>query len=82
MVSWLPADAVSKSILDVAFAREQPPFALNLVHPRPVAWNDVITAVANALIKQKKLENKPLRVVPFHGWFSLLERRANSVIKC
>ncbi|KAF8054252.1 putative aminoadipate reductase [Lyophyllum atratum] len=74
LVSWLPMHAVSKAILDVAFAEEQPPVVLNLVHPRPVGWNAVIEAIQEVLEEG----SAPLRVLPFPEWFSLLERRAKN----
>jgi len=67
--------AVSKAILDIAFAEEQPPVALNLVHPRPVGWNAVIESIQEALGEG----SAPLRVLPFPKWFALLERRAKNV---
>lgn len=70
--------AVSKAILDIAFAKEQPPFALNLVHPRSVAWNDVVLPIGQAIIRQRKLPGSSLRVVPFPEWFSILEELAKS----
>ncbi|RDB20739.1 Non-canonical non-ribosomal peptide synthetase FUB8 [Hypsizygus marmoreus] len=72
LVSWLPMHAVSKAILDVAFAKNQPPVALNLVHPRPVPWNAVILAVKEAL------RNHDPKVVPSREWFAMLEKRAGN----
>lgn len=70
MVSWLPMDAVAKAIVDTAFTNERLPPALNLVHPRPVEWNLVITSVRDA-VKQEITEN--LELVSFQEWFSRLE---------
>lgn len=75
-VSWVPMDAVSRTIIDVAFAKDRPPTALNLVHPRPVKWNDVILPVGEAVARQRKLGL--LRVIPFQEWFSLVEKHAKS----
>jgi len=75
-VSWLPMDAVSKIILDVALAKEPPPIALNLVHPRPVQWNDVMLPIAEAITRKQNLDT--LRVVSFQEWFSLVEKHAKS----
>jgi len=71
-------DAVSRAILEIAFAKEHPPIALNLVHPRPVAWNDVIIPIGEAVARQRNLATDTLRVVPFQEWFSLIETRAKS----
>lgn len=66
--------AVSQAILDVAFSKEVPPIALNLVHPRPVEWNTIIASILEALAQ----DNAHLDVVPFQKWFSLLETRAKT----
>ncbi|GLB38113.1 putative acetyl-CoA synthetase-like protein [Lyophyllum shimeji] len=77
VASWVPMHAVSKAILDIAFAEERPPAALNLVHPRPVEWNSIIDSVKEAL--EEGREGLPaMRVVPFAEWFALLEQRAKS----
>ncbi|KAJ7888517.1 hypothetical protein B0H13DRAFT_2341919 [Mycena leptocephala] len=34
---WLTPEVVSHTIVDAAIATEKPPFAINLVHPRPVS---------------------------------------------
>jgi hypothetical protein len=68
-------DAVSRAILDVAFTKELPPIALNLVHPRPVRWDDVMLPAGKAAARQKNL-GTDLRVVSFQEWFSLVEKRA------
>jgi hypothetical protein len=40
--AWLSPYAISGAILDVAFAEEQPPITVNLVHPRPIPWRTSI----------------------------------------
>ncbi|KAG6847388.1 hypothetical protein H0H93_008505, partial [Arthromyces matolae] len=74
LVSWLPMHAVSKSIIDIAFSPNQLPSAVNLVHPRPVQWNDVINALKDVLEKK----HGSLRVVSFTEWFALLEKRSKN----
>ena len=71
-------DAVSKVILDIAFGKERPPIALNLVHPRPVDWKDVMIPVGKAVTKQQNLGTNALRSVSFQEWFSLIEKRGKS----
>ncbi|RDB20292.1 Non-canonical non-ribosomal peptide synthetase FUB8 [Hypsizygus marmoreus] len=73
VVSWVPADAVAKSIIDVALAAEAPPIALNLVHLHPVEWKSVIS---NIKIAVKDVLNKDLGLVSFHDWFESLQSRA------
>ncbi|KAG6906942.1 putative NRPS-like protein biosynthetic cluster [Tephrocybe rancida] len=62
------------AILDVAFFPDVPPEALNLVHPRPIRWNDVIDALKRTL----EQGGASLRVSPFQEWFALLEKRSKN----
>ena len=76
VVSWLPAPAVAQILLDVAFSTEdwtQP--ALNVVHPRPVPWTSIISAINDALVQEGVLKER-LAMVEFSEWFELLEIRA------
>ncbi|KAG6863132.1 hypothetical protein C0993_012766, partial [Termitomyces sp. T159_Od127] len=66
--------AVSKTILDIAFSADNLPEAINLVHPRPVKWVEVMNAFKAVLDK----DGYPLRMVSFQEWFSLLEKRAGN----
>ncbi|KAG6900035.1 putative secondary metabolism biosynthetic enzyme, partial [Termitomyces sp. T159_Od127] len=45
VISWMPMHTVSKTILEIAFSADKLPEAINLVHPSPVRWNDVIDAL-------------------------------------
>ena len=68
--------AVAKILLDVALStgtRKQP--ALNIVHPRPVAWASIISAINDALV-QEDVVKQQLPVVEFSMWFELLETKA------
>lgn len=75
VVSWLPADAVARAILDVVFVSQAPPTALNLVHPDPVGWNSVISIIKDAIKGALALD---LKLVPFQDWFSQLELRSTN----
>jgi hypothetical protein len=70
--SWLPFDAVSQAILDVAFSKEALPRALNLVHPRPTPWHNIITAASDNLVKNEITKDR-LPLVNFEIWFSKLQ---------
>lgn len=68
--------AVAQTLFDVALSAEtktQP--ALNIVHPRPVAWNSIISAVNDALVQEDVMKER-LPVVEFSKWFELLEAKA------
>ncbi|KAG2145295.1 putative aminoadipate reductase [Suillus bovinus] len=77
-VSWIPPHAISNSILDVAFAKEEPPIVMNLVHPRPTAWNMLIQPMADALVEHK-VTSYPLPLVPFSEWLNKLELSAKNL---
>ncbi|KAG1799974.1 putative aminoadipate reductase, partial [Suillus variegatus] len=77
-VSWIPPHAVSNAILDVAFAEEVPPIAVNLVHPRPTAWKTLMQPITDALV-ERKVTNYPLPLVPFSEWLEKLESSAKDL---
>ncbi|KAG5652630.1 putative secondary metabolism biosynthetic enzyme [Sphagnurus paluster] len=75
VVSWLPMDGVAGSILDIALGDKAPPPMLNIVHPRPVEWSNVIADIKTAI---KEVLERDLDVVPFDDWVSALEAHANT----
>ncbi|KAF8174554.1 putative aminoadipate reductase [Pholiota molesta] len=72
--SWVPMDGVAQSIIDVVRHKESPR-ALNIVHPRPVAFNDLMKAVNEGLAAEGIVTSK-LPILPIQEWFALLEARA------
>ena len=70
-VSWIPMDAVAEIIRDTVLSQEEMPTLVNAVHPRPVAWKQVMSDI-NAC-----LHDKPLAVVPYSWWLEALERAAD-----
>lgn len=64
--------SVAQTILDIAFSEQPASPALNIVHPRPVAWNSVIGSIDEALVQEGVIASK-LPVVDFATWFSQLE---------
>ncbi|KAF9244919.1 putative aminoadipate reductase [Melanogaster broomeanus] len=75
VAAWLPPRAVSDAVLDIAFAEDKPPIAVNLVHPRPVEWVSLMKPISSALY-QKNLTSEPLPLVPFDQWVTRLEKYA------
>jgi nucleoside-diphosphate-sugar epimerase len=67
VVAWLAPEAVSRAIVDAALSTEKPPFAVNLVHPRPVSWDLVMSTMAGAA---------QLSLIPFADWVRNLEVRS------
>ena len=76
LLSWLPMHAVAQTLLEVSLSTEsktQP--ALNIVHPRPVPWDSIISAINDALVQEGVVKER-LPIVEFSKWFSLLEAKA------
>ncbi|KAF7340997.1 Acetyl-CoA synthetase-like protein [Mycena sanguinolenta] len=68
VVAWLPPTAISRAIVDVALKPEKPPFAVNLVHPRPISWDLVMSTMANTA---------QLPLIPFADWVQQLQDRSS-----
>jgi hypothetical protein len=49
--------------------------AVNLVHPRPIAWKTLMRPVADAIF-ERKITSNPLPLVPFSEWLEKLESSA------
>ncbi|KAJ6611012.1 hypothetical protein B0H10DRAFT_1953401 [Mycena sp. CBHHK59/15] len=81
LVSWIDFETVAQALMDVAFSalknseHELYP-ALNLVHPRPVAWNFVMTTLRDTM-KQTNGSTE-LQLVGFSDWCTELETSAAS----
>ncbi|KAL4077419.1 putative nonribosomal peptide synthetase, partial [Scleroderma citrinum] len=74
-MAWLPTDAVSGAILDVALGEDEPPMAINLVHPRPVEWEALMRPISAALFA-KNITAEPLPLIPSAEWYHRLETLA------
>ncbi|KAF7297405.1 General substrate transporter [Mycena indigotica] len=70
LVSWIDFDTIRDAILDVAFNHNSEATVFNAVHPRPVSWDFVITALRDALVEER---NTTLELVDFADWFARLE---------
>jgi len=77
-MAWLPTDAVSGAILDVAFSEDDPPIAVNMVHPRPVEWTALMKPISDALFA-KRITKEPLPLIPAAEWYHTLEKHALNV---
>ncbi|KAJ3740205.1 acetyl-CoA synthetase-like protein [Lentinula detonsa] len=73
VISWIPMDAVADAIVDVGLSSSIPPAAVNLVHPHPIPWSQMIQDVRNAVINAKQLKADALKLVPFRIWFEALQ---------
>ncbi|KAI6042371.1 putative aminoadipate reductase [Pisolithus marmoratus] len=74
-VAWLPMDAVSGAILDVSLSDEEPPIAVNLVHPRPVEFEAIMKPISDALF-EKNITRERLPLLHSSEWFHRLEKQA------
>ncbi|KAJ7486758.1 putative aminoadipate reductase [Mycena latifolia] len=66
VAAWIPAEAVARAIVDAALSAESP-FAINLVHPRPVPWDTLMSSMA-------RIARRPL--IPFPDWVRQLQARS------
>ncbi|KAJ7696821.1 acetyl-CoA synthetase-like protein [Mycena rosella] len=66
-VAWITPEAVAGTIVDAALNTEKSPFAINLVHPRPVTWDALMSSMA-------RTAQRPL--IPFADWVHQLETRS------
>ncbi|KZT23244.1 acetyl-CoA synthetase-like protein [Neolentinus lepideus HHB14362 ss-1] len=77
VTTWMTSEVVARTVLDTAFAEEHPPSALNVLHPRPVPWTVLREGIRAALVKiVDHGKSKPLPLVPFKQWITLLENKA------
>ncbi|KAJ7073093.1 putative aminoadipate reductase [Mycena amicta] len=73
VVSWIDFTVASQAVVDAALATNSPNAAtavFNLVHPRPVAWNDIVGALHAVLEKTQ--------IVDFSDWYQALANAASS----
>ncbi|KAJ3731317.1 putative aminoadipate reductase [Lentinula guzmanii] len=75
-ISWAPLDAIAEGILDVTFAKEDIPIAINLVHPHPVSWTSIMQVIREYLISAKQLPLDAIPLVPFRDWMQVLSDKA------
>lgn len=71
VATWIPVDFVSQAILDLVHSADSPS-AINVVHPRPITWSSVISAINEALVSEGVLAS-PLPLVDIQTWVSYLQ---------
>ncbi|KAI5992035.1 putative aminoadipate reductase [Pisolithus orientalis] len=74
-VAWLPMNAVSGAILDVALSDNELPTMVNVAHPRPVEFEAVMKPISDALF-EKKITKERLPLLHLSDWFHRLEKQA------
>ncbi|KAG6902731.1 hypothetical protein C0995_012395 [Termitomyces sp. Mi166 len=77
IASWLGADTLSATIVDLALSEHSTPLprALNLVHPRPVQQSVIIRSIKKAIAE---ILGHDLKLIPLNQWFRILEERAEN----
>lgn len=69
-------DCVAQVALDIAFSqRSKLPLVVNVVHPRPIAWTLLFTAIQQALHANTR-GRTTLPLIPFKEWYQLLQGHA------
>lgn len=63
-------DAVARAVVDITLNTKPLPELLNLVHPRPVPWRQIMDAINDEL-------DLHLPLVPFADWVSRVKARAS-----
>lgn len=79
VVSWIPTQTVSDTIVDAMFAQQPLSLALHLVHPRPILWNQVIELAHKAI--HREYPERELTLVSASEWLEELEKFALSADK-
>ena len=72
-VSWISMDAVCHTIQDFITVEEDEkdlPELVNIVHPCPVTWHDVMLHISNSLRSET---GSRLPYIPFDEWMVRLE---------
>ncbi|KAL1671541.1 hypothetical protein EV122DRAFT_295427 [Schizophyllum commune] len=69
-VPWLSMDAVAGTLLDAAFSKTPLSPSHNAVHPRPVAWSQMIKNIQQSL---KSVVQRDVPIISFADWVSKLE---------
>ncbi|KAJ7075616.1 putative aminoadipate reductase [Mycena belliarum] len=67
LISWIAPETVARTIIDAALSADRPPLTVNVVHPRPVPWDTVMTHMARIA---------HCELMPFADWVRRLEMRA------
>jgi thioester reductase-like protein len=80
--AWVPVTAVSDAVTDVLFHSDIPPLALNIVHPCPTKWTNIISPIRKMVIETTHDgEGDVSPLVPFSQWFAHLEASARTADK-
>ncbi|THG99107.1 hypothetical protein EW026_g3199 [Hermanssonia centrifuga] len=74
LVSWVPLDAIGGLYIDLLLSEQALPQLMNVVHPRPTQWKNVLAAIGEEL-------GGHLPFVPLDAWVHKLEAYASEPSK-
>lgn len=64
----MPLDAIGRMYIDLLFPDAQLPQLVNVVHPRPTSWSEILNGLSS------ELGNLP--IIPLTEWVSRLEAKS------
>ena len=70
-VAWVPLDAIGQAYVDWILSDDELPSVVNVVHPRPVAWEAILRGMRSEL-------GVSLPLVSLQEWVSKVEDVINS----
>ncbi|KAJ7604455.1 hypothetical protein FB45DRAFT_850695 [Roridomyces roridus] len=70
LANWIPPEAVCSAIVDAVLSKDPAPLAVNLVHPKPVPWDEVMSNLAGVG------NQRQMPLVPLAQWTEQLRMRA------
>ena len=68
-------DAVAAAVTELVLSQECLPQLLNVVHPKPVGWHDVMVNISDSVAK---FSVGPLQLVSMNSWLQSLEDAAHA----
>ncbi|TFK33793.1 hypothetical protein BDQ12DRAFT_727427 [Crucibulum laeve] len=76
VVTWVPMGTAAQAVLEVATSVDAPPVTLNLVHPRPISWKDMIELVRYEMAQLNSIDAASFRLIRFDEWMECLEKHS------
>jgi hypothetical protein len=68
-INWIPTNAVAGAVVDLVHVNERLPLTINLSHPRPIPWTEMMKYFAKAFAEHGYPE---ITIVPWPEWFEEL----------
>jgi hypothetical protein len=68
-INWVPADTVAGAVVDLIHTEGKLPISLNISHPRPIPWKDMMQFFSRAFAEEGYHE---ISIVPWSEWMEEL----------